>query len=118
MSTLRENGGHRHIVSILRHGWHNNSPFWYFLDMELCDLNLHQYNQYHHKSNSSFDISQIPSNGSIFITEKCSLPTWFHNIWTIGVHLAQGLQYIHFKGIVHRDLKPSNGTFLLLKYLL
>jgi serine/threonine protein kinase len=46
---------------------------------------------------------------SIFITEKCTLPDWFHNIWTIGVHLTLGLEHIHAKGIVHRDLKPNNG---------
>jgi serine/threonine protein kinase len=112
MSTLHEGGGHQHIVGILSHGWFKNPSGWYFLDMELCDLNLEQYIEYHWKSESSFDISQLPSIDSIFVTETGpNLPEWFHNVWTIGLHLALGLEYMHAKKIVHRDLKPSNGTF-------
>ena len=37
-------GTHKNIVSVLRHGQLSNMPY-YFIDMELCDLDLETYNE-------------------------------------------------------------------------
>jgi hypothetical protein len=43
--------------------------------MELCDLNLAQYIEYHYyKSVSFIDISQAPSGDNVFVTQRGSLP--------------------------------------------
>jgi serine/threonine protein kinase len=37
------------------------------------------------------------------------------NIWTVGVQVARGLEFIHSHKIVHRDVKPENGITHILK---
>jgi WD40 repeat protein/serine/threonine protein kinase len=35
-------------------------------------------------------------------------PTYWHSVASIGVQVAQALEYAHKQGIKHRDIKPSN----------
>jgi serine/threonine protein kinase len=111
LSSLLEGGGHRNIIRILDHGWLKSSPS-YFVDMELCDLTLRDYINYHY----GYYVAQLPVIDSssrfspVFVDKNSSLVARIQNIWTIGTHISRGLEFMHSRSYVHRDLKPSNGT--------
>jgi len=86
-------GAHIHIVQVLAHGQLPNAPY-YFIDMELCDLNL---DDYIHREPSA-NLSELTGSASPL------------QIWVVMSHIAVGLEYIHRKGHVHRDIKPANGA--------
>jgi len=105
ISSFLENGGHRNIVTVTSHGWIRD---FYFIDMELCDLTLNDYIAYFDGlSSPPFEI--IGQLSPVFIEKNCSPILKIQNIWTIGTHIARGLEFMHGKGQVHRDLKPRNG---------
>jgi len=70
----------------------------YFIDMELCDINLSQY-----------------INGSHGVTGIHGLPPWKKEepdiflITAIMQQLISALAFIHKEDKVHRDLDPRNG---------
>lgn len=106
ISSFLENGGHENIVTVTSHGWIRD---FYFIDMELCDLTLQDYIAYFDGLLSPpFEI--IPQLSPVFVEKNCSPTLKIQNIWTIGMHIARGLEFMHGKGQVHRDLKPRNGT--------
>ena len=114
---LNENEWHQNIVKILRHGSFDNSPFYYFIDMELCDLNLSVYIDYHsgrlssafHPHAETIETIDTQIRSPVFVGKDCSFPVRMHDMWTIASHIASGLEFIHSLRIVHRDLKPCNG---------
>jgi serine/threonine protein kinase len=108
---------HRNIVHILRHNWLPNSfNRWYYIDMELCSFSLEVYISMHKQSDpfilqSTLGPPEInPKNWPVVCEPGCSLTQRFFNMWTIGSHIASGLQHLHAQKCVHRDLKPGNGT--------
>ena len=99
--------GYAYIVQILPHGWfYSNSH--YFIDMELCALNLDDYIYY--KQEYSLRASELADEPT-FVVESSSPHSKLRNIWTIIDHVGHGLEFIHEKHYVHRDLKPMNGSF-------
>ena len=88
---------HPHIVEVLRMGELRNSSN-YFIDMELCDLNLEDY-IYSRKS----------GGGLPFYNKAAKPPLRAQQIWYILIHIARGAKYMHLIGMVHRDLKPANS---------
>ena len=93
-------GAHINIVQVLAHGQLPNAPY-YFIDMELCDLNLQEY------------IHQEPStepSGSIPYIIRGVASASSLQIWVVMSQIAAGVEYIHQKGHVHRDIKPANGA--------
>jgi serine/threonine protein kinase len=86
------------IVQVLDHGLLANYPY-YFIDMELCDLSLHDFI---HRSTSCEPSESIPyftkGGGSIL------------QIWDIMSQIARGVEYVHSQGQVHRDITPGNGN--------
>jgi serine/threonine protein kinase len=93
-------GAHANIVQVLDHGQLSKSPY-YFIDMEFCDLNLHDYI---HRETSPEPSESTP----YFIRGAVSSSSL--QIWVVMSQIAAGAEYIHQKGHVHRDIKPANGT--------
>lgn len=109
LSTLLKDGGHPNIVSFLNHGCLSDQR--YFIDMELCDLNLDDYIRGKNLDFIGMKESASDSffNSAVSARDK-SLTKWV-NVWAIMNQIATGLEFIHSKGQVHRDLKPRNSTF-------
>lgn len=110
VSSLLERGGHANIVGILNHDWLKMS-LCYFIDMELCDANLREYIDHHYGTSvrAIDDLDTRTSFNPVFVNKGSSLVVRMQNMWTIGTHVARGLEFMHARGYVHRDLKPSNG---------
>jgi serine/threonine protein kinase len=89
-------GAHVNIVQVLDHGTLSNTPY-YFIDMEFCDFNLHDYI---HRETSPELSESIRGAGSASSLQ----------IWVVMSQIAAGVEYIHRKGHVHRDIKPANGA--------
>jgi len=93
-------GAHVNIVQVLAHGQLPNVPY-YFIDMELCDFNLHNYI---HREPSTEPSESMPH----IITGMDSASSL--QIWVIMSQITVGVEYIHRKDHVHRDIKPANGA--------
>ena len=107
--SIQESGGHENIIGILDHGWLKRSVNVYFIDMELCDFTLDDYIGTVISNESSFDIDGRNSSTFTLVSKNCSLPEKWLNTWTIGSHIARGLEFMHTRNHVHRDLKPGNS---------
>ena len=84
---LCKQNSHENIVTVYRYGQLGE---WCYIDMELCEFNLHQY---------------------IAATAECSLPTLDTKILLkIMQDVSRGLAFIHENNIIHRDIKPENST--------
>ena len=94
---------HRNIVEVLRHGdlVYMSS---YFIDMELCDLNLSTY--IYQKWTPEVE-RQMPYFTFNDLPPKLKVA----QLWGIMEDIASGVAFIHQKGEVHRDIKPANGTY-------
>jgi len=90
-------GCHPHIVEVLRIGELRNSSD-YFIDMELCDLNL-----------ANYIYGENSADGLPFYNKAATPPLRALQIWNIMSHIAKGAKYMHSIDMVHRDLKPANG---------
>ena len=101
ITKLCAEGVHENIVAVLQHGWLKRSPY-YFIDMELCDLNLENF--IYAKSLDGFE-SEFESEG------KTQQEVRLANLWPITTDIVRGLRFIHVNGHVHRDMKPRNGIF-------
>jgi serine/threonine protein kinase len=86
-------GTHKHIIKVLEFGDLPDSSHA-FIDMELCSLNLDQYNK-----SIRTTILVHPSTSTVRTVE----------IWSIIAQVADGLAFIHKQREIHRDLKPQNG---------
>src|SRR5436305_3149757 len=93
-------GSHSHIVEILRLGELRNTDY-YFIDMELCDLNLENYL---HRSIPPNALESVPH----FIKDAPP-PLKAQQIWNIMKQVMSGVKYMHTLNVVHRDLKPANS---------
>lgn len=88
---------HPNVIEVLKVDTFSNRSYA-FIDMELCDMDLDDYN----KSIWKLEIVQ----GSVKGTRE-------KGIWNIMMQIANGIAYIHSLAEVHRDLKPKNGYFIL-----
>jgi serine/threonine protein kinase len=91
---------HKNIVSVLKWGELPNSAY-YFIDMELCDLNLAVYI---HRTDAPSPSESLP-----YFIKDASSDLRALQIWNIMRHIAGGIKYIHSHNLVHRDVKPANG---------
>jgi serine/threonine protein kinase len=96
-------GSHSRIVEILKLGELQNTDY-YFIDMELCDLNL---GEYIYRSTPPNPSESIP-----YFIKNAPPPLKAQQIWNIMIQIAGGVKYMHSLNVVHRDLKPANGRCL------
>src|SRR5271169_5762753 len=91
-------GTHKNIVTVLRHGPLDNSPFYYF-DMELCDFNLETFSESLWKPATWEEM--------LTSTEKpFDIDSRMKTIWSMMSQIASGVLFIHLQQEVRRDLKP------------
>jgi serine/threonine protein kinase len=86
------NRAHRNLITVFGHGEFDNATFM-FIDMELCHMNLDEYNK------ASWTVARFDWDSG-----------HESRLWKIMYQIANGLVFIHENGEIHRDLKPSNGT--------
>lgn len=87
------NGSNKNIITIFRCGRFADASYA-FIDMELCDFNLDEYNKW------SWIVAELQ--------ETCHEKY----IWNAMMQIASGLAFIHSDKEIHRDLKPSNGMYI------
>jgi serine/threonine protein kinase len=104
-----EGGGKENIVDILGHGRFRGPFSFHYIDMELCDINLHDYIHKINNRNVVIDLPSFRRNSASFVHTDALPTTTILNIWTIMLQIASGLAFIHFHSQVHRDMKPRNG---------
>ena len=109
MSTLLAHGGHGNIVSVLGHDWLRYSLNLYYIDMELCDFSLQDYIKYQNNIAPTVPVEIRTNSAPVTVQKNCSAIERTQNMWTIGIHIARGLEFMHSNKLVHRDLKPGNG---------
>src|SRR5271155_3353049 len=107
VASIKSLGGHENIIEILDHGWLSGSFNVYYIDMELADLTLATYIDYHDAKPSTLNIDIMATVSPVFLRKDCTLSQRMGNMWAIGTHIAPGLEFMHSHGHVHRDLKPS-----------
>ena len=98
-------GPHPHIVDVLELGELHNTGY-FFIDMELCDLNLAEY--------IGRSIPPKPTESIPYFIKNAPPPLKAQQIWNIMIQIASGVDYMHTLNVVHRDLKPANGKWLFI----
>ena len=88
------NGSHKNLVRVSGCGEFADLSYA-FIDMELCELNLDDYNK------------------SLWVVAKVDGGPTETQIWSVMMEIASGLSYIHDNKAIHGDLKPSNGRYPL-----
>jgi serine/threonine protein kinase len=98
---LHSAGPHRNIVEVLRHDYVDNGRKTYYIDMELCDINLRTF----------IDgvwtrelINEMP-----YFTIDLPPRLKIAQLWSIMEDIASGIAFLHRLGEIHRDIKPENG---------
>ena len=102
---------HSNIIGILGHGWLQQDQL-YYIDMELCDVSLAVYIL---GPRPPLFSSRVPADHNTleipYTQEYENIDLKVVNIWTIVIHIARGLEFLHRHNRVHRDLKPENGIW-------
>lgn len=107
---IRNSGGHANIIDTFDHSWLKGSSNVYYIDMELANLTLADY-IYKEGNLLSLDAEAMKPLSPVFVDRKSrSLLKRAYNMWTIGLQIGRGLEFMHGLKLVHRDLKPSNGV--------
>jgi serine/threonine protein kinase len=90
---------HKNIVSVFDYG--RLSSFLYFIDMELCDLNLERWI---YRTWDEATAKKLP-----FLTAELPPRARLGQVWDIMEDITGAVAFIHKEHEIHRDLKPSNG---------
>lgn len=77
----------------------------FFIDMELCDVNLHDYI---HRESGDQTMAHLVHE-PVFVSARSSPTDHLLNTCAILSHICRGVSHIHQQGYSHRDLKPANG---------
>jgi len=95
-------GAHANIVSVFRRGKFSASDY-YYLDMELCDLDLGKYLKRDQWTEPMLE--KFP-----FFSGELSPDMRMSQEWEIMDNITSGVVFIHTNQAIHRDLKPRNGN--------
>jgi serine/threonine protein kinase len=95
--------GHENIIQVFRHGLLRPIQTFYFIDMELCDLNLKEY----------LKNTKTGVRGLIEWPRAIREGHGPFLVCAILQQIIRGLAFIHSKGETHRDLNPQNGSYIL-----
>jgi serine/threonine protein kinase len=99
-------GGHQNIITILQHGPLRSTDY-YFIDMELCEVNLADYISNSYDRTRLTDSSVGKSKSPVVVMRDCLLYEERENIYTIMHHIAAGLEFLHERKYAHRDLETT-----------
>ena len=100
VAKLYSPGTHKNIVTVLRYGKLPNMPY-YFLDMELCELNLEIYIKQQWRASMEKRLPAATTNISQMLSNLRML-----QIRDIMKDISRGVAFIHVKKEIHRDLEP------------
>jgi len=92
---------HKNIVSVFDYG--HLSSFLYFIDMELCDLNLERWI---YRTGD-----EAPANKLPFLTAQLPSRARLEQVWDIMEDITWAVAFIHENHEIHRDLKLSTGLY-------
>lgn len=91
-------GEHENIVEVYGHGLLSPNQTFYYIDMEVCDLNLKEYLKSEKRNiRGLLDWPKAINDGQV--------PFIF---CAIIQQIIRGLIFIHDHGEAHRDLNPRN----------
>ena len=95
---------HDHIVQVFRHNRLSPQSPLYFIDMELCEINLEEY------------IQGQKSGVRGLLEWEVVLEEGQHEFLIIAImqQILSGVAFIHEQNEVHRDLTPQNGILPIL----
>jgi serine/threonine protein kinase len=82
----------------------NDARSFYHIDMEICQINLHDY--IHNRSRLE---SEDFLHKDVFVSVASSPFARISNVWTIVNHISKAIAFVHENQYAHRDLKPANG---------
>lgn len=89
---------HKNIIHVFVHGKVPGFPY-YFIDMELCDIDL-----------ASYLDDKLKSEVPAFRGVRSIVSDMRIDVWEVLNDITEGLIFIHRLKEIHRDLKPRNGT--------
>lgn len=90
---------HDNVINVIMHGRFNPTSATYFIDMELCNINLEEYIQG----------TKVGIRGLIDWETAHKEEQRQFLIIAIMQQLLSGLAFIHRHDEVHRDMAPQNG---------
>lgn len=95
-------GSHPNLVNVIGHATLENTNLTsYYIDMELCDYDLHEY-IYSIRAGKCLIRALQGSDASVVLKELLDMLKVMNDI-------TNAAMYIHRKGNVHRDIKPKNS---------
>ncbi len=95
---------HENLVQVYRQGTLESPVYPYYLDMELCTFNLHDYI---YNPNRCVDQATLPPQ-----VRATSIPNRDEpdTVWAIMEQVSSGIAFMHLNHHVHRDVKPANSN--------
>jgi serine/threonine protein kinase len=91
---------HRNLVAVFDFG--RLATFLYFIDMELCNLNLERWI---YRTWNERTARELP-----LLTADLPPRARMDQTWDIMDDIIRAVAFVHELNEIHRDLKPSNGS--------